>query len=261
MDRPTLTYSSVREPRWADAGMTCIICLVKFDHIKPEVEFVANPNDVEEHGREIFHRCLAGDFGAVAAYVNPPEAEGYAPPVVPNPPFWLEANEFLNQANAEIQNGTARGVVLVWSSMIETLLGRLLESYLVEHSVSRSLIWKDANSSLGTFSGRSKIAFALGLLSRRELTSCNHVRSVRNFAAHHWNFQLESPEFAQKALPALRGLYDQHHSDFYEWQESSFHFLIVSIYAGSCGVLVSSLIQRRSDAINWKRQEVDVLPQ
>ena len=36
------------------------------------VPFGASPNDVEQHGREIYARALAGDFGPIAAYVAPP---------------------------------------------------------------------------------------------------------------------------------------------------------------------------------------------
>lgn len=36
------------------------------------VPFGASPNDVEAHGRELYARALAGDFGAIAAYVAPP---------------------------------------------------------------------------------------------------------------------------------------------------------------------------------------------
>jgi hypothetical protein len=36
------------------------------------IPFTASPDDCEAHGREIFARCLAGDFGTVAEYVPPP---------------------------------------------------------------------------------------------------------------------------------------------------------------------------------------------
>ena len=33
--------------------------------------FLANPNDVEEHGRQIFEKAKAGDYGTVGDYVEP----------------------------------------------------------------------------------------------------------------------------------------------------------------------------------------------
>jgi hypothetical protein len=36
-------------------------------------EFGADPNDVEEHGRQIFEKAKAGDYGTVGDYVAPEE--------------------------------------------------------------------------------------------------------------------------------------------------------------------------------------------
>jgi hypothetical protein len=41
--------------------------------------FIASPDDVEAHGREIYAKAKAGEFGPVAAYLPPPPP----PPVVP----------------------------------------------------------------------------------------------------------------------------------------------------------------------------------
>ena len=68
-----MKYSTVTKQQWANAENTLIDCLVKFDHIGEEVPFTANPNDSAAHGREIFERCAAGEFGEVAAYVPPHE--------------------------------------------------------------------------------------------------------------------------------------------------------------------------------------------
>jgi hypothetical protein len=70
-----MNYSSVTNPTWADAEHSLIACNVNFDLIGDESEvvpFTASPNDVEAHGREIFERCVAGEFGPIAAYVAPP---------------------------------------------------------------------------------------------------------------------------------------------------------------------------------------------
>ena len=61
--------------QWANAENTLIDCMVLFDHIGEALPFTANPNDSAVHGREIFARCVAGEFGPVAAYVPPPEPE------------------------------------------------------------------------------------------------------------------------------------------------------------------------------------------
>lgn len=68
-----MQFSNVSNPQWANAEHMAIDCLVTFDHIGEPVQFTANPNDSEEHGRDIFALCEAGAFGPVADYVPPPE--------------------------------------------------------------------------------------------------------------------------------------------------------------------------------------------
>jgi hypothetical protein len=64
-----MNYSEVTAPLWANEESTAIDCMVTFDHIGQPVPFTASINDVAEHGREIFARAVAGEFGTVADYV------------------------------------------------------------------------------------------------------------------------------------------------------------------------------------------------
>ena len=68
-----MKFSKINSPQWSNASNTLIDCVVTFDHIGEPLPFTADPQDVEAHGREIFARCAAGEFGPVAAYVPPPE--------------------------------------------------------------------------------------------------------------------------------------------------------------------------------------------
>jgi hypothetical protein len=53
---------------------------VVFEHLGAQaVPFCARFDDVEAHGRDLFARALAGEFGPVAPYVPPPPP----PPTVP----------------------------------------------------------------------------------------------------------------------------------------------------------------------------------
>ncbi len=71
-----MNYTTVENPRYADVGNALIGCDVTFENIGT-VPFTASPNDTEAHGVEIFNRCVAGDFGTIAPYVDnsPTEAE------------------------------------------------------------------------------------------------------------------------------------------------------------------------------------------
>jgi len=57
-------------PQWADAAHTLINLTWVHDTLG-EIPFGASPNDIELHGRELFAKALAGDFGTVAEYVPP----------------------------------------------------------------------------------------------------------------------------------------------------------------------------------------------
>ena len=69
-----MKYSAVRNCKWATEDHSSIECEVNFDGITSEEwsPFGANPNDYYEHGREIFAKAVAGEFGEVAEYMPPP---------------------------------------------------------------------------------------------------------------------------------------------------------------------------------------------
>jgi hypothetical protein len=68
-----------KTPKWANAEKTQIDLIIKVSHLGMEVPFTANPDDIEEHGRQIFADCVDGKYGPIADYVpqiiNPPTAE------------------------------------------------------------------------------------------------------------------------------------------------------------------------------------------
>ncbi len=61
-----------KNPRWANPQKT-IVDLNVSHPVFGEIPFTANPEDMEPHGRELFARAAAGEFGPVADYVPPPE--------------------------------------------------------------------------------------------------------------------------------------------------------------------------------------------
>lgn len=67
-------------PRFVNAENTQIDLIVNHP-VFGEIPFTASPDDVEEHGRDLFARAVAGEFGPVADYVPPPP-----PPETPAAP-------------------------------------------------------------------------------------------------------------------------------------------------------------------------------
>lgn len=66
-----------QNPRWGNAEQTLIEVEAKWQHLESEgyLMFTANPNDVEEHGRDLYNRCINGEFGTIAEYVAPVEEQ------------------------------------------------------------------------------------------------------------------------------------------------------------------------------------------
>lgn len=63
-----LTLESAKNPKWDDASHSTITLTALFKELEShgEIEFSASPEDVEEHGRDIFARAVALEFGAIA---------------------------------------------------------------------------------------------------------------------------------------------------------------------------------------------------
>ena len=58
-------------PKWVDEAHTSIELTVRFEEINEDLPFHATPYDTEEHGRDIFTRAAAGEFGVVAEWTPP----------------------------------------------------------------------------------------------------------------------------------------------------------------------------------------------
>lgn len=63
---PAPIYGDVTNPKWANADHTMINMDVFFFPLNETVPFTASPNDPEPHGRELFERAVAGEFGPIA---------------------------------------------------------------------------------------------------------------------------------------------------------------------------------------------------
>lgn len=191
-----ITYNSVREPRWTNHNKNAIDCRVYFDHLESEVPFTASATDIEQHGRDIFSRCIEGEFGEIASPVatNAPDIFGNSSP----PPGWHEVNQFLEEANKENASGTERGLVLVWSAMLDEMLCRLLERFLVEDKITQSVLRGGPSNPLTSFSSRTKVAFSLGLIAKDEMQAIDKVRAIRNDFAHKVGVSLEDQSFRSK---------------------------------------------------------------
>jgi hypothetical protein len=110
-----LTYA--KDPVWANRNQTLINLTVRFEEIDEDLPFTANPNDTEAHGRDIYARAFAGEFGEVAPFTaTPPTVEQVSEavrsernrkletevdPIVTNPLRWAELSPEQQQAYSD----------------------------------------------------------------------------------------------------------------------------------------------------------------
>ena len=71
----TCILIDAQNPKWGNAEHTIIDVEAKWEHIADlgYLLFTANPNDTEDHGVDLYNRCVAGEFGEIAEYVAPVE--------------------------------------------------------------------------------------------------------------------------------------------------------------------------------------------
>lgn len=58
-----------KNPRYASADESAVNLSVKFEEFTDEMPFTATAHDVEDYGRDLYARAVAGEFGIVAPYV------------------------------------------------------------------------------------------------------------------------------------------------------------------------------------------------
>ena len=73
-----LTIQYAKDPIWNNEEHTAIHLTVKFEEINEDLSFNATSYDPEAHGRDLYERAKAGEFGEIKPYVAPPA------PIQPN---------------------------------------------------------------------------------------------------------------------------------------------------------------------------------
>ncbi len=95
----------------------------------------------------------------------------------------LEDIQDFSRFTAELQRETDRGLALVGAALLDEKLTQTLRSFFCEEKSAESLL-DDGDAPLGTFSSRTELCFALGLIDEFEYQEINLIRKVRNEFAH-----------------------------------------------------------------------------
>jgi len=74
-----LTLEYAKDPVYGDATGNNIQLIVKWEEFPQEMPFGATTYDPHDHGRDLFERAEAGEFGPIAAYVASPVSANNQP--------------------------------------------------------------------------------------------------------------------------------------------------------------------------------------
>jgi len=89
-----------------------------------------------------------------------------------------------------------RGIIIVIAAHIEDCLQRIIESFLIDSKEVKQL-FTGTYAPFGSLSGKTKAAYLMGLITKKELSCINAVRKVRNIFAHHIDADFEHEEVAK----------------------------------------------------------------
>lgn len=101
-------------------------------------------------------------------------------------PHLIPFTEFLAEFNKE----TERGAALTAAALLDDLLQKVIEAFLVKNKSGKSLS-DGFNAPLGTLSSRIVACHAMGLISDEEYRECELIRKIRNEFAHKMKMSFE----------------------------------------------------------------------
>lgn len=91
--------------------------------------------------------------------------------------------DYLKEFDKEVENNSDRGLVLICGSIIDQLLNDLLKSFFIKKDDIDNNLFKNGQA-LGTFDGKVKAAFYLGLITKVERSNITYIQRIRNRFAH-----------------------------------------------------------------------------
>jgi DNA-binding MltR family transcriptional regulator len=91
----------------------------------------------------------------------------------------------LNRLSQILGKLDERGLVLALAAFAEEALGDLIEAFLIPGDPAKQLL-EGFNAPLGTFSARIKMAYSVGLITKRQHADLDQLRRIRNEFAHNW---------------------------------------------------------------------------
>lgn len=201
-------------------------CWVKFNHCKHEHPFSATATDAEPHGRNLYERLRAGEFGQIhpkGSFASASHAVNSPREVSLTPETFRFLRHGLEEANLENSRGTPRGIVLVWSALLEIALSEVIRSRLPGETVSKTL------------GGKISQLKKKGILSDADdYEDLIAIRDIRNHAAHNLRFsRFEHLREDEAVFKGYSRLYNGYAEAMYH-EVSNLLFVARFVFSASC---------------------------
>lgn len=90
----------------------------------------------------------------------------------------------LNKFQKNLENESDRGVALISAEIINNCLTSIFEKYLILNKKLRGDILENPMAPLYSLSNKIKMAYSLGLISKRIYKNLEYIRIIRNKFAH-----------------------------------------------------------------------------
>jgi hypothetical protein len=207
----SISYTSVRNPKWSSENHTSIDCLVNFTHLKEEGLFTASPFDTESYGRELFARLVAGDFGEIAPFekaVIDPELLSKSQEAFEKFANTESGCKFLAEKddhNREIATHSSRGLAALAETHLSKELAILLQQAGLEDKKIKHMSFRDKISK----------AKQNNKISQKEHDALELIRKIRNEVVH------ESGGFYKQNILLLVQELHSYVSDFMIYKQAS----------------------------------------
>jgi DNA-binding MltR family transcriptional regulator len=96
----------------------------------------------------------------------------------------MDFEHWFSLLNSELEGNSDRACVIVSASIIDHLLSKVVQAFLVPNSSASDTLFDGPNAPLGNFSARIDIAHRLGLISAQFARDLHLIRRMRNELAH-----------------------------------------------------------------------------
>ncbi|MDD5468249.1 MAG: MltR family transcriptional regulator [Anaerolineales bacterium] len=111
-------------------------------------------------------------------------------------PWFSVTHEDFAAWSQQLQAETDRGLATAAAAILDHMLARLIECFLVDDPQATERLLGKPFSPLGTFAARTAAAYSLGLISSDERDDLDSIRNIRNDFAH----QPTSPAFSDESI-------------------------------------------------------------